>query len=107
MHELAKQQPVLPWVEDAHRIDPTTQELIAMLVDRLRDTRFLTLITTRPEATLNLGKPAHLTTLTLNRLGQRQCAALIDAVAQGQSLPPEVQAQISARPTACRCSSRS
>ena len=94
MHELAKQQPVLLWVEDAHWIDPTTQELIAILVDRLRDARLLTLITTRPDTTLNLGKPAHLTTLTLNRLGRRQCATLIDAVAQGKRLPREVQAEI-------------
>ncbi len=94
MSHLAQQQPVWLWVEDAHWIDPTTQELVALLVDRLRDARLLTLITIRPEATLNLGKPAHLTTLTLNRLGQRQCAALIDAVTQGTPLPQEVQAEI-------------
>ncbi len=91
---LALQQPVWLWLEDAHWIDPTTQELIAMLVDRLRDARLLTLVTTRPEFTPDLSKPAHLTTLTLNRLGQRQCAALIDAVTQGMSLPQEVQAEI-------------
>jgi class 3 adenylate cyclase/tetratricopeptide (TPR) repeat protein len=94
MSHLAQQQPVWLWIEDAHWIDPTTQELIAMLVDRLRDARMLTLVTTRPETTLNLGKPAHLTTLTLSRLGQRQCAALIDAVALGKSLPQDVQAEI-------------
>jgi class 3 adenylate cyclase/tetratricopeptide (TPR) repeat protein len=94
MNDLAQRQPVWLWIEDAHWIDPTTQELLALLIDRLRDARLFALATIRPEATLNLGKPAHLTTLTLNRLGQRQCAALIDAVAQGQSLPQEVQAQI-------------
>jgi class 3 adenylate cyclase/tetratricopeptide (TPR) repeat protein len=94
MSHLAQQRPVWLWVEDAHWIDPTTEELIAMLVDRLREARLLTLITTRPDTALALGKPAHLTHLTLNRLGQRQCAALIDAVAQGKSLPQEVQAEI-------------
>ena len=94
MSNLAQKEPVLLWVEDAHWIDPTTQELIAMLADRLRDARLLTLVTTRPESLPDLGKPAHLTTLTLNRLGQRQCAALIDAVALGKPLPPEVQAEI-------------
>ena len=67
---------------------------ITTLVDRLRDARLFSLVTTRPESTLDLGNPARLTTLTLNRLGQRQCAALIDAVALGQQLPPEVQAEI-------------
>ena len=94
MSTLAEQQPVWLWVEDAHWIDPTTQELIAMLVDRLRDARLLTLVTCRPESMPALGKPAHLTHLTLNRLGQRQCAALIDAVALGKPLPQEVQAEI-------------
>ena len=65
-----------------------------MIADRLRDARLFTLVTCRPESMPELGKPAHLTHLTLNRLGQRQCAALIDVVTLGQPLPQEVQAQI-------------
>ena len=92
--DLARQQPVLLWLEDAHWIDPTTEELFVMLVDRLRDARLLTLVTCRPDSVPSLGKPAHLTTLTLNRLGQRQSAVLIEAVALGERLPQEVQAEI-------------
>ncbi|MFZ2652947.1 MAG: adenylate/guanylate cyclase domain-containing protein [Burkholderiaceae bacterium] len=87
MAALARQQPVLLWLEDAHWIDPTTEELIARLVDSLREARLLILVTCRPEATPALGNPANLTRLTLNRLGQRQSAALIDAVAHGKRLP--------------------
>ncbi len=107
MHELTQQQPVWLWVEDAHWIDPTTQELIANLVDRLRDARLLTLVTCRPDTTLNLGKPVHLTHLTLNRMGQRQCAALIDAVTQGTPCRKRCWPRSSARPMACRCSLKS
>ena len=91
---LAKQQPVLFLVEDAHWIDPTTDELIGLTVDRVRDARVLALITCRPEYTPSWASPAHLTRLTLNRLGQRQCAALIGALTSGKPLPAEVQAEI-------------
>jgi class 3 adenylate cyclase/tetratricopeptide (TPR) repeat protein/ABC-type thiamine transport system ATPase subunit len=94
LRDLAREQPVLLLVEDAHWIDPTTEELVALLIDQLRDSRLLTLITCRPHYTPALGNPAHLTRLNLIRLSQRQCAALIDAVALGRSLPDQVQAEI-------------
>ena len=94
MRDLARQQPVLLLVEDAHWIDPTTEELIALLIDQLPDSRLLTLITCRPEYSPTLGNPAHLTKLNLIRLSQRQCAALIDAVALGKKLPGEVQSEV-------------
>ena len=90
----AARHPVLLLVEDAHWIDPTTEELLTLLFDQLRESRLLTLITCRPEYTAAFGSPAHITRHTLNRLGQRQSAALIDAVALGKSLPAEVQAEI-------------
>jgi class 3 adenylate cyclase/tetratricopeptide (TPR) repeat protein len=94
LRDLAREQPVLLLVEDAHWIDPTTEELIALLIDQLRDSRLLTLITCRPQYSPALGNPAHLTKLNLIRLSQRQCAALIDAVALGRKLPDQVQAEI-------------
>ena len=94
LRQLSLQQPVLMLVEDAHWIDPTTEELIALAVDQLRDSRVLTMITCRPEYSPSWGSPAQWTRLTLIRLGQRQCAALIDAVALGKALPAEVQAEI-------------
>lgn len=90
----ATRHPILLLVEDAHWIDPTTEELLALLFDQLRGSRLLTLVTCRPEYTAAFGSPAHMTRHTLNRLGQRQSAALIDAVALGKSLPAEVQAEI-------------
>ena len=43
------------------------------------------------------GTPSHLTRLTLNRLGQRQCAELVGAVTGGRALPPEVLDEIIAK----------
>ena len=94
VREAAAERATLLWVEDAHWIDPTTQEWLALLLDQLRESRLLTVITTRPPEELALGSPAHLTRLTLTRLSQRQCSALIDAVTLGKPLPAEVQDQI-------------
>jgi len=57
----------------------------------------LLVVTFRPEfRPLWIGKP-HVTTLILNRLDPRDCAALAELVAHGKSLPPEVLNQIVAR----------
>jgi class 3 adenylate cyclase/tetratricopeptide (TPR) repeat protein len=84
-------------VEDAHWIDPTTQELLNLLIDRLSDRRVLLLITHRPEFAPPWGTPAHLTRLTMNRLSARACVGLIGDLARGKGLPDEVLRQIVAK----------
>ena len=91
---LAARQPVLLLLEDAHWIDPTTEELLGQAIERLRDARVLILVTCRPEYAPSWGNPAHLTRLALNRLGQRQSAALIRSVARGKPLPAAVVDEI-------------
>jgi class 3 adenylate cyclase/tetratricopeptide (TPR) repeat protein len=94
LQRLAEQQPVLYLVEDAHWIDPTTEELIGQTIERLRDARVLMVVTARPEYQPGWGNPAHVTLLRLNRLGQRHCVALVGAVTRGKPLPAEVLAEI-------------
>ena len=94
LRALARQLPVLLLIEDAHWIDPTTEQLGALVVELSRDTRLLVLVTGRPEYTPPWGNPANLTRLALNRLGQRQCVELVGAVTGGRPLPAEVLAEI-------------
>ncbi|WP_218511997.1 adenylate/guanylate cyclase domain-containing protein [Variovorax sp. dw_308] len=89
----SRRAPVLLIPEDAHWIDPTTEEWIAKAVDQLRDARVLILITSRPEYAPTWGNPANLTRLSVNKLNQRQAALLIEAVA-GESLPDQAVAEI-------------
>jgi class 3 adenylate cyclase/tetratricopeptide (TPR) repeat protein len=91
---LAARQPVLLLLEDAHWIDPTTEELLGQAIERLREARVLILVTCRPEYAPSWGNPAQLTRLALNRLGQRQSAALIRSVAHGKLLPTAVVDEI-------------
>src|SRR5882757_395369 len=91
------QQPVLMIYEDVQWIDPTTLELLALIVERASHTRLLLLISARPEFTPPWPGYAHLTTVSLTRLSRREGTTLITGVAQGRALPDEVTNQILVR----------
>jgi tetratricopeptide (TPR) repeat protein len=90
---LAAARTVLLLIEDAHWADPTTEELIGLLADRIGSARIMMVVTARPEYCPSWGLVPHMTGLTLSRLGHRQCSALIDSLA-GKSLPDEVRAEM-------------
>ena len=90
----AARQPVLFIVEDLHWVDPSTLELLTLLVDQGPAARLLTLFTCRPEFAVPWGLRAHLTPLSLSRLPQPQVAQMVGRVAGGKVLPVEVVAQI-------------
>ena len=91
---LAAERPVLMLLEDAHWVDPTSQELFELTISRIAQQRVLLVITYRPEYTAPwVGQP-HVMSLTLNRLGRRQVSELVAKVSGGKVLPPEVLEQI-------------
>ncbi len=94
---LAARQPVLFVLEDAHWIDPTTQELIELTVNRIQESRVLVVITFRPEFTPPWSGHTHVTSLTLTRLGHRQSATMVEKVTGGKAIPAEMLDQIVAK----------
>ncbi|HSA79367.1 MAG TPA: alpha/beta fold hydrolase [Geminicoccaceae bacterium] len=97
LERMAARQPVLLVFEDLHWIDPTSLELVEMLVDRLKALPVLAILTFRPELEpLGVGRP-HVTLLALNALGRRHVAALAEHAAGGKGLPPEILEQIVSR----------
>jgi tetratricopeptide (TPR) repeat protein len=94
---LAAQQPVLALYEDVHWIDPSTLELLAMVIQRVQRLPVLVLITFRPEFQPPWTSHAHVTTLTMSRLGRRQGANLVARVTGDKPLPAEIVEQIVAR----------
>jgi predicted ATPase len=94
---LAAAQPVLVVHEDVHWIDPTTQELLSLAIERTQRLPVLTIITFRPEFTPPWAGQPHVGELALKRLGQREGAAIVGRVVGGKSLPNEVTAQIVAK----------
>jgi predicted ATPase len=78
LEALARQNPVLMVFEDAHWIDPTSLEAFGRVVDGIRMHRVLLIVTFRAEFDPPwVGQP-HVTTITINRLTQRQVDALIE-----------------------------
>lgn len=94
---LALQGPVLMVVEDVHWIDPTSQELLELLVPKLRQLPVLLVMTHRPEYVPVWATHPNVTSITLNRLGRAQGALLVGAVTSGRALPPDVLDEILAR----------
>jgi class 3 adenylate cyclase/predicted ATPase len=91
---LAHDKPVLIVFEDAHWIDPTSQELLDLLVGRVRNTSILVVITCRPEFHPGWSAHSHITMLTLNRLGPQLRTLLVERVAGARKLPKELVDEI-------------
>ena len=80
--------------EDVHWIDPTSLEAFGRAVDRIRTLGVLLIVTYRPEFEPPwIGRP-HVTALTLNRLGEREIAAMIDRVTGNKPLPASIRQDI-------------
>ena len=94
---LAAREPVLALFEDAHWLDPSTLELLDLIVERVRGLPVLVIVTFRPEFTPPWPGRVHVTQLVLNRLGREQNAAMVEGLSGGKPLPSEVLDQIVAR----------
>ncbi len=94
LQKLADRFPVLLIVEDAHWLDPTTRDLMARIIDRIRQMRVLVLVTFRPDFRPVWAEYSHVMFLTLSRLPRRQSAELIATMTGGKLLPQEVQQAI-------------
>ena len=94
LEALSRSNPVLMIFEDAHWIDPTSLEVLGRTVDRLKTLGVLLIITYRPEFEPPwIGRP-YVTALTLNRLGEREIATMIDRVTGNKPLPASIRQDI-------------
>ena len=94
LEALSRSNPVLMIFEDVHWIDPTSLEVLGQTVDTLRTLRVLLTIAFRPEFEPPwVGRP-YVTALTLNRLGEREIAAMIDHVTGNKALPKSIRQDI-------------
>jgi class 3 adenylate cyclase/predicted ATPase len=91
---LAAKRPVLMVWEDVHWSDPTSRELLDLIVDRVPSLSALLIVTFRPEFASQWIGRSHVTLLTLNRLPPPRSAEIIAMVTAGKALPIQVTDQI-------------
>jgi class 3 adenylate cyclase/predicted ATPase len=91
---LARQQPVVMVFEDAHWIDPTSRDLLDLLVERARSLSMLLIVTFRPEFQPPWTGQPQVMMLALNRLDRSDRTTLVEQIAGGKALPDEIVAQI-------------
>lgn len=93
---LAEGDPLILLFEDVHWIDPTTQELLDLLIARIARLPILILLTFRPSFSPQwVGQP-HATVLSLSRLGDIDRGSLIRALGRN-ALSRDVIAEIADR----------
>ena len=93
---LSEEQPVLFVTEDAHWIDPTTQDLLGFTLDAIPDRRILMVLTARPEFRPPWIGRTHVSTVSVGRLSRRETEAMIRRVAR-TDLSTEVLSQLVVR----------
>jgi class 3 adenylate cyclase/predicted ATPase len=97
LEALARVRPILLIFEDAHWIDPTSRELLDLTLERVRRLPVLLMVTFRPEFQQSWSGQPHVTLLALNRLAERDAAALVRELAGNAPLGSEIIAEIAAR----------
>jgi hypothetical protein len=83
--------------EDLHWADPSTLELLTLLLAQVPTTPLLAVLTFRPEFVPPWGSHSFLSQLTLSRLGRAQVEMMADRVSGGKPLPKEVAQQIASK----------
>jgi class 3 adenylate cyclase/predicted ATPase len=95
--EEAERQPMMVVYEDLHWADPSTLEIIGLLVDQVPTAPMLTVLIFRPEFIPPWPNRSHMTPITLNRLERPQVEAMITHLGGGKALPAEVVRHIVTR----------
>jgi class 3 adenylate cyclase/tetratricopeptide (TPR) repeat protein len=90
----ARAQPLVIATEDLHWVDPSTLELIQLLVEQGATAPLLLLYTARPEFRAPWPPRAHHTQITLNRLGARDIRSIIAQVAASKALSDDTVATV-------------
>ena len=91
---IARRQPTVMLFEDIHWADPTTLEVIDLLIHRVRNIPLLVVLTYRPEFAPRWSHYGHVATLTLTKLTRPQTTAMVSRLAGGKVLPADLLDQI-------------
>jgi class 3 adenylate cyclase/predicted ATPase len=88
------QRPTLCIFEDAHWLDPSTLELLELIISRINSARVLLLVSCRPEFRPTWITHANTTMLSLTRLSHTEVKVMIRDLLRGGSMPQPLLDQI-------------
>jgi predicted ATPase len=91
---IPRRQPTVELFEDIHWADPTTLEVIDLLIHRVRNIPLLIVLTHRPEFSSRWSHYGHVAALTLTKLTRPQGSAMVSRLADGKALPADLLDQI-------------
>jgi tetratricopeptide (TPR) repeat protein len=93
----ARQRPSVLLFEDAHWADPTTLEVLDLLIDRVRNIPLLIVLTHRPEFQSRWSGQGHVGALNLSKLTRTQSTTVVGSLTQSKALPIALLEQILTR----------
>lgn len=91
---LAVQRPTLCIFEDAQWIDPTSIELLELIISRINHARVLLIVSCRPEFRPSWINHANTTTLSLTRLSHTEVKTMVRDLLKGGNIPRPLLEQI-------------
>lgn len=90
LEHVCSTEPALVIVEDVQWSDPTSLELIGIMIERSVSWRVMIVITVRSGTALPWSPAPHMATLELGRLADRHVRTIVERMALGKSLPDTV-----------------
>jgi class 3 adenylate cyclase/tetratricopeptide (TPR) repeat protein len=97
IERLARSGPVLLVLEDAHWIDPTSLQLLDLIVGRLAGRAMLLVVTCRPEFRPPWRNRPHVACIDLPPIARGDAEALVRRIPGGETLPETAVRAIAAR----------
>ncbi|MGC1825624.1 MAG: adenylate/guanylate cyclase domain-containing protein, partial [Pseudolabrys sp.] len=91
---ISVQRPTVCIFEDAHWLDPSTLELLELVVSRIDHARLLLIVSCRPEFHPEWITHANITTLSLTRLSHTEVKEMMRDLLRGGSMPQQLFDQI-------------
>ena len=97
LHVMAGKAPLVCVIEDVHWIDPSTLDLLHMIVSGVDKFALLLIVTFRPEFASPWQASPNVTEVQVQRFTERGVKEIVTAVAAGKALPAGVISQIVAK----------
>jgi class 3 adenylate cyclase/tetratricopeptide (TPR) repeat protein len=94
LEALTRSNPVLMIFEDVHWLDPTSRELLDLIIERVAYLPILLVVTFRPEFQAPWTGQPHVTVITLNRFNRREGRDLVGRVVGNNAISDEIAAEI-------------